>query len=161
MRTVQIFTASLSLLCLAGWLWQRKPYSPTDELPPVAYSAFELNPPTVAAGVALATAARGWEGVTATVFDSVSRLLVISHELVLPVSDLESRLSILTSQTIVQKKFPAPVGPQCPVPSGLLAVIPAVLAGVGGLSGMLFLGLFFWSRKKAERTISNFSHQIN
>lgn len=151
MRTVQIFTASLSLLCLAGWLWLRKPYSPTDDLPPVVYTAFEIDPPTTEAGMALAKAARGWQGVTATVFDSVSRLLVVSHELVLPVSALESRLSILTNKTIQQKKFPEPVGAQCPVPSGMIAAIPGILAMTGVLAGITFLCLFLWRRKPASQ----------
>ena len=151
MRTVQIFTASLSLLCLAGWLWLRKPYSPTDDLPPVAYTAFEIDPPTIEAGIALAKAARGWQGVTATVFDSVSRLLVVSHELVLPVSALESRLTILTNKSIQQKKFPEPVGAQCPVPSVMIAAIPGILAMTGVLAGIAFLCLFLWRRKPASQ----------
>jgi hypothetical protein len=147
MRIFRFSIALIALSCLAGWLWLRKPYSPTDELPAVAYTAFNVEVPDSVAGLSLAKAARGWKGVTASTFNPASGLLVVSHTAKTSERDLMGRLQILSSKPVSKKIFPEPVGAKCPVPQAALAALPNWLLGAGIVLGLGFVALSI-TRKK-------------
>lgn len=157
MSTLRFSMAALSLLFFAGWYWLHKPYSPTDDLPPVAYTAFEIHPPSDKAGELLADAARSWKGVTACTFNATSRLLVLSHETTLTEKELQGRLAILSSKTVSKKTFPEPTGPKCPVPQDAIAAIPGWLLGGAVISALGFLLTFL--RKRKDKTTVSFALQ--
>lgn len=155
MRSLRFVLALFSFLCLAGWLWLRKPYSPTDDLPTVTYTAFQVNVPTAEAGRALAQAARGWEGVTASTYNPASGLVVLSHTESLSEQDLQSRLNILAAAPVSKKTFPVSAGPQCPVPASALAALPQWMLGAGLALGLTVLALSFTGTQRREtETIS-------
>lgn len=145
MRFSQISLGIVALFCLAGWLWLRKPYSPTQDLPAVSYTAFTVETPDSVAGQALAQAARGWNGVTASTYNHTSGLLVLSHTAVLSETDLQGRIQILSSGAVSKKVFPEPTGAKCPVPQEALAALPYWLLGIGIVLSLGF-GLLFFSK---------------
>jgi hypothetical protein len=147
MRVVRITLAASALLFLSGWLWLRPPYSPTQTIPPVSYTAFEVQVGTEQAGVALAQAARGWKGVTASTFNPSSGLLVLSHTEEASVRDLQGRLQILSSAPVSKKVFPEPAGAKCPVPQATIAALPFWLLGLGLTTGLGFILLWVLDRK--------------
>ena len=147
---MQVFRFSLAVFaffCLAGWLWLRKPYSPTQDLPAVAYTAFEIKVPTEKAGLSLAQAARGWKGVTASTFSPASGLLVISHTTEVSEQKLQGNLEILSSKPVSKKVFPEPSGPKCPVPQAALAALPNWLLGAGIAMALSFALLSMVGKK--------------
>lgn len=139
MQFFRAFLALASLACIAGWLWLRKPYSPSQDLPLVAITAFTANAPTPEAGQSLADATKGWHGVTASTYNPASDLLVLTHWTSVKEEDLQSRLQTLASQRIERKIFPEPAGAKCPVPQEALAALPGWLLGLGLLSALAFL----------------------
>ncbi len=149
MRLFQYSLAVFALLSLAGWLWLRQPYSPTQDLPAVSYTAFEVFAPTDQAGFALAQAARNWQGITASTYAPASGLLVVSHTTELSEQDLQGRLQILCSKPISKKNFPELAGPKCPVPQAALAALPNWFLGIGIVLGLgsATLFLFGWTKK--------------
>lgn len=155
MHTLRILLAFFAFLCLAGWLWLHKPYSPADDLPTVTYTAFQVNAPAAEAGRALAKAARGWEGVTASAYNISSGLLVLSHTEFLSEKDLQSRLNILTATPVSKKIFPAPTGSQCPVPAAALASLPQWLLGIGLVLGVTAIALSIGrSRRRLDENLT-------
>lgn len=155
MRIIRFSIALIALSCLAGWFWLRKPYSPTQELQAVSYTAFNVVVPDSTAGLSLAQAARGWEGVTASTFNPKSSLLVVSHTQALPERELLGKLQILSSKPVSKKLFPEPVGPKCPVPQAALASLPNWLLGSGIVLGLGFIWLSFL--RKHPKTASAFN----
>ncbi len=139
MRFFRISLAVFALLCLAGWLWLRQPYSPTQDLPPVSFTAFEVIVPNETAGDALARAAHSWKGVTASTYNPASGLLVVSHTAAISEKTLQSQLQILTPKPVSKKVFPEPSGPKCPVPQEALAALPGWFLGAGIALGLGFL----------------------
>lgn len=155
MQIARIALGLIALVCLGGWLWLRKPYSPTDELPAVAYTAFEVEVPDSTAGIWLAKAARGWQGVTASTYNPSSGLLVLSHLESISVQELQSQLQILSSRRVSKKVFPEPSGAKCPVPQAALAALPSWLLGLGLLFGLGFLLPFFISKTSPKTHLSH------
>ena len=139
--------ALIALICLTGWIWLRKPYSPTQELPAVVYTAYNVEVPDTIAGIALARAARGWQGVTASTYNPGSSLLVLSHTTNISAQALLARIQILSPNPVSIKVFPEPVGPKCPVPQAALAALPNWLLGMGLGFGLLFVWLFLKHKK--------------
>jgi hypothetical protein len=139
MQFFRAFLALVSLACFAGWLSLRKPYSPSQDLPPVTITAFSANAPSSEAGQSLADAARGWQGVTASTYNPASDLLVLTHWTSVKEVDLQSGLQTLARQRIERKVFPEPAGAKCPVPQEALAALPGWLLGLGLLSALAFL----------------------
>lgn len=139
MRIFRISLAAFALLCLAGWLWLRQPYSPTQDLPAVSYTAFEVMVPNDTAGSSLARAAHSWKGVTASTYNPTSGLLVVSHTAAISEKTLQSQLQILTPKPITKKVFPEPIGPKCPVPKEALAALPGWFLGAGIVLGLGFV----------------------
>lgn len=121
MKIFRVALALLALGCLAGWLWLRKPYSPTQDIPAVTLTAFTVHAPSRAAGHALAEAARGWEGMTAATYNPASDILALTHWVSLHENDLQRGLQLLASQPIERKVFPELTGAKCPVPQAMLA----------------------------------------
>ena len=153
MRFFRFSLAAVALLCLSAWLWLRKPYSPTDDLPAVSYTAFNVTVPDSVAGFALAQAARGWTGVTASTFNTGSGLLVLSYTKEATEEDLLSHLQLLTSKPVSKKVFPEPTGRKCPVPQAAIAAIPTWLLGTGVLTGLGFILLTFLGRPKKSKPV--------
>jgi len=139
MQFFRAFLALVSLSCLAGWFSLRKPYSPSQDLPPVTITAFTANAPSPEAGQSLADAARSWQGVTASTYNPTSDLLALTHWTSVKENDLQSRLQMLAGQRIERKIFPEPSGAKCPVPQETLAALPGWLLGLGLLSAFAFL----------------------
>lgn len=154
MKSIRVSLFLLALLGVSGWLWLRKPHSPTDDLPPAAYAAFQIHAPTPEAGLALAEAARGWTGVNAVCYNTNSDLLVAIFTPATTTQDLKTQLQALASRRIEQKVFEAPPGPKCPVPHSALSALPGVLLAVGGGSAALLLALLAWPvRRRHARAI--------
>lgn len=149
MKIVRYIIASLSILCFAGWLWMRKPYSPTDDLPHVAYTAYEVSTPNEAAGNALAESAMTWNGVTASTFNPQSRLIVISHYLTLDEETIRRQLQVLSSRPVSIRDFPEQPGPRCPVPARALIMLPGWLLSAAIGSGCCLLLITFLGRKSS------------
>lgn len=143
MKLFRFLLAFLAISGIVGWLWFRQPYSPTQELAPISLTSFEVTPPSLEAGLALADAARTWPGVTAATYTDASQLLSLAHTEALTVAVLQMRLQNLTPAPVKQKIFPAPAGPQCPVPQEFLAALPGYFL-VGGLISLLLLTLIFF-----------------
>lgn len=154
MRLFRFSIAVFALGCLAGWLQLRKPYSPTEALPAVSYTAFNVEVPDSVAGLALAQAARGWEGVTASVYNPNSGLLVISHTQEISERDLLGHLQILSSKPVSKKVFPEPVGAKCPVPQAALSALPNWLLGAGLSLGLCFVVLSIFQKKSNRLELS-------
>lgn len=150
MKSIRVSLFALALLGFSGWLWLHKPHSPTDDLQPVAYAAFQIHAPTPEAGLALAGAARGWTGVTAATYNPDSDLLVAIFTPATATKTLQSQLQTLTPQRIEQKIFEAPAGPKCPVPHSALVALPGVLLGMGGGSALLLVALLGWSWRRKQ-----------
>lgn len=144
MKILRVFLAVSALFCLGGWVWLHKPYSPSDDLPGVLYTAYELENP--AGGNELAGTARAWKGITAVSFNPISSLIVLSHHADIPVENLRERLQSNTSGRVQLKIFPEYAGPKCPVPQEALAALPVFLLKTGIAASLAFLLLFFWPR---------------
>ena len=133
-------------LCFAGWYSLYSPPSPTQDLPPVQYTAFQTRAPDASAGQALAAAARTWGGVTAATYNHNSNLLVLAHHQSKPVSEIQSQLAVLSGTSMPVKDFSkTPAGPGCPIPHEYLAALPGVLLALGFVG--LFMGLILIFRK--------------
>lgn len=154
MRFLRFSIAVFALVCLAGWFLLRQPYSPTQELQAVSYTAFNVVVPDSIAGFSLAQAARGWEGVTASTFNPASGLLVVSHTAKITERDLLGHLQILSSKPVSKKNFPEPVGAKCPVPQAALANLPNWLLGTGIIMGLSFVLLSIAQKKSHTLKLS-------
>ncbi len=148
MRKLPFFLVLTSLLCFAGWLRVATPYSPSQDLPLISITAFEIHAPNVVAGQALAQAARSWTGVTAATYNANSGLLVLSHTLDQSASSLKSRIDILNPHPVSIKVFPEPAGAKCPVPASALAVLPGILLGCSAVSLLIAIMLFISHAKR-------------
>ncbi|HLP92525.1 MAG TPA: hypothetical protein VK168_00735 [Saprospiraceae bacterium] len=148
MRKLSFFLVLTSLLCFTGWLRVATPYSPSQDLPLISITAFEVHAPDESAGQALAQAARGWQGVTAATYNVHSGLLVLSHTLDQSAANLQSRIDILSPQPVSIKVFPEPAGAKCPVPASALAVLPAILLGGSVVTLILAIMLFISNEKR-------------
>lgn len=149
----------LSLACFWGWLTLRQPYSPTDDLEQVCYTAFTVHAPGPEAGLALARAAREWPGVRATTYNASSDLLVAIHTDETSPDLLREKLQELSSRPLSPKTFSAPAGPGCPVPHETLAALPGIFLGLG-IGFICLLGAIEWRRKGRKLNITSF-HQTN
>ncbi len=129
MKAIRVVTSLAAFLCLAGWLWLRQPYSPVQDLPPVTITAFNVRCDSPEGGLALAEAARGWAGVTASTYNSGSGLLVLTHSTTLDKKELQRRLQILIPKRVSIKTFSGTAGPRCPVPLAALSALPDWLLG--------------------------------
>ncbi|MCC7465445.1 MAG: hypothetical protein IT261_04210 [Saprospiraceae bacterium] len=159
MRTFSITLLLFSLLCLAGWYQYKPADSPSGQLPLVSLTAFEVNAPDSRAGLALARAARGWEGVTAAAWNETSGLLVLSHTLDQEVTRLQDKIRLLTSKPVAIKTFPEKAGAQCPVPTSAIAALPTALLGCGIGSMLLGLLLFRSGGRHKHESFNQSSHQ--
>ncbi|MCB0576747.1 MAG: hypothetical protein KDC61_19465, partial [Saprospiraceae bacterium] len=121
MKKTRFILSLITMLCLAGWAWLRKPYSPSQELEPIVLTAFDIHADRPAGGYALAEAAAGWRGVTASSYNPASGLLALAHTSSVTPRDLTSRLKVLTPRPVSIKSFPEPAGTSCPVPAAALA----------------------------------------
>lgn len=148
MRKLPFFLVLTSLLCLTGWLQVAIPYSPSQDLPLISLTAFEVPAPDVSAGQALAQAARGWQGVTAATYNASSGLLVLSHTLDQSAANLQSRIDILSPQPVSIKVFPEPAGAKCPVPASALMLLPSILLGLSVATLLLGIFLFMSNEKR-------------
>jgi len=137
MRVLKIFLAGVSLCGLLGWAWLRKPYSPTDDLEPVSYTAFEVSVPNVEAGFCLAEAVGQWPGVTATAYNPNSGLLAVSHTAIATEQWLMVKLALHTGSPVHKREFVEASGPQCPVPHEFLAYLPQASLVMGLFSAAL------------------------
>lgn len=142
MRVLRISLLLISCACLAGWWILHRPYSPSQDLPLVSLTAFEVNVPSVEAGNALARAARLWNGVTAASYNAQSGLVAVSHTQQLTINELQGRLQVLLPHPVSQKIFPEPTGPKCPVPMAAVEALPLGLLLLGMGSGLTALLLF-------------------
>ncbi|MCB9306548.1 MAG: hypothetical protein H6565_08130 [Lewinellaceae bacterium] len=131
MKKTRFILSLITMLCLAGWAWLRKPYSPSQELEPIVLTAFDIHADRPAGGYALAEAAAGWRGVTASSYNPASGLLALAHTSSVTPRDLTSRLKVLTPRPVSIKSFPEPAGTSCPVPAAALATLPGWLLGAG------------------------------
>jgi hypothetical protein len=148
MRKLPYFLVFTSLLCLAGWARITPPYSPSQDLPLISLTAFEVHAPDEVAGQALARAARAWQGVTAATYSAQSGLLVLSHTLDQTVADLKSRIDVLSPQPVTVKIFPEPVGAKCPVPAAALVALPGIMLGGSVITLLLGILLFVYNERK-------------
>jgi len=155
MKFLRVLLACLSLVCLAAWLWLRQPYSPTQELPPVLITAFEVAAPSPAEGEALSALAQTWRGVTAASYNPASQLLVLTHEEAMAPTDLLTQLQAQTAVAVSQKIFPAPLGPKCPVPQAALTALPGYLLAGGLGATFLFALSFLGVRRKVSLLTPN------
>lgn len=138
----------LSLLLFIAWWLNRRPVSPTDSLPAVAYAAFSVDIPTSRAGQSLAQAARQWPGVTASTFNEISGLIVLIHTTDTDAGALRNRLEELAAGPVLPKQFAPAKGPQCPVPHDMLKWIASLYLG----GAVLFAALFvFFTRMTYRR----------
>ena len=143
MKKIQVLLLVLAIVCLSAWIGLRKPYSPSDDLPLVTYTAFDVKGISVAAGEALAQRTRNWSGITATTFNPASGLLVLSYTNAFTENSLLAKLQANTDTPISKKVFEKPAGPACPVPMSLIAAFPGYLFWAGLLfTGSLLLSLF-------------------
>lgn len=158
MKSVRYIVATCSVLCLAGWGWLHKPYSPTDDLPNVAYSAYEVATPSEEAGNALANAVMTWNGVTASTFNQQSGLIVVSHYLTLDAETIRRQIQNLSSCPVTLKEFPELPGPKCPVPARALIMLPGwLLSGAIGF-GICFLLISFFDKRPRLNRLSSELH---
>ncbi|AEE54065.1 hypothetical protein Halhy_6245 [Haliscomenobacter hydrossis DSM 1100] len=149
MRKIQVLLLVLAVVCLAAWIGLRKPYSPSDDLPLVTYTAFDVKGISTAEGETLAQRTRQWPGITATTFNPASGLLVLSYTNALTENALLAKLQANTSTPINKKVFEKPAGPACPVPMSLIAAFPGYLFWAGLLfMGSLVLSLFMLPMQK-------------
>lgn len=151
MTALRFSLFTLALLGFAGWLWLRQPYSPSQDLAPVQYAAFQIHAPTPEAGLSLAEAAREWPGVRASTYNSDSDLLVTLFTPETTEATLMRNLQALASQPIEKKVFETSNSPKCPVPQEALAALPAVFLGFGTVAGLLFLWMTAQARRKRAR----------
>lgn len=148
MKSARFLSLLVATLSFAGWYALYSPPSPTQDLPPVSYTAFQARAPDAVAGEALAAAARTWGGVTAATYNHNSNLLVLAHHQSEPVTDLQSRLEVLSGTTMPVRDFSkTPAGPGCPIPHEYLSALPGLLLAMGFVG--LFLGLMLIFRKPA------------
>lgn len=144
MKSARFFSLLIAALCFAGWYSLYTPPSPTQDLPPVLYTAFQTRAPDVSAGQALAAAARTWGGITAATYNHNSNLLVLAHHQSKPVSEIQSQLSELSGTSMPVKDFSkTPAGPGCPIPHEYLAALPGGLLAVGIMGLLVGLVLMF------------------
>lgn len=144
MKSVRFLSLLVAALSFAGWYALYTPPSPTQDLPPVLYTAFQTRAPDVAAGEALAAAARTWGGVTAATYNHNSNLLVLAHHQTKAPTDLQNRLEVLSGTPLpIQDFSKIPAGPGCPIPHEYLAALPAMLLAMGGVCLLLGLVLMF------------------
>jgi hypothetical protein len=159
MKVIRFSSLTLAILSLCGWWATRRPASPTDELPPVWYAAFELSDDAARKGEALTAEVRTWEGITAANFNPKSSLLTVSAQATLSESTVLNRLRTAAGPQIEHKVF-SPTGPQCPVPASLLAHLPGyfLVAGLflGGISLLTLLSKRQFDLKK-KKTHLNFN----
>jgi hypothetical protein len=135
MKATRWILLCFALLGLGGWRYLRQPWSPTQDLPKVQYTAVEV---ANTSGAGLATELRTWKGVTATTYNDNSGLLVVAHTNALPETQLLNQLSQKTSKPLAAKVFKIE-GPQCPVPFGLIHQLPSYLLAFGLVTGFLWL----------------------
>lgn len=143
MKKLRLFAAAVALLGFAGWLSLRKPHSPTDDLPGVAFAAFQISATSPAAGQSLAAAAACWPGVRAATYNPASDVLAVIFTEKTDAPSLQSKLSEQAKHPVPLKNFEAPDGPKCPVPASAIAAAPSFLLGVGMAAAGLWL-LTFW-----------------
>lgn len=143
MKKLRLFAAAAAMLGFAGWLSLRKPHSPTDELPGVAFAAFQISATSPAAGQSLAATAACWPGVRAATYNPTSDVLAVIFTEKTDAPSLQSKLSEQAKHPVLAKNFEAPAGPKCPVPVSAIAAAPSFLLGVGMAAAGLWL-LTFW-----------------
>jgi hypothetical protein len=136
MKSKRLLFALLAVLCFAGWRSLYTPPSPTQDLPPVHYSAFKPRE-------ALAGAARSWGGITAATYNAQSDLLVLAHHRSIDPVVLKQRLEVLRGETVALQDWSAlPAGGGCPVPHEYLALLPNVLLALGAVCTAIVLFAF-------------------
>lgn len=139
MKKMQILLFVLAVLCLASWLGMRKPYSPSDDLPMVAYQAFDVKGIPTDEGETLAQKARQWPGITAVTFNPSSELLVLSFTNATNDQELLSKIQANATVAVSKKVFPKPDGPACPVPMSLIVAFPTYLFWAGTVLASIWL----------------------
>ena len=140
MKRLRVISAILALICLTGWLALRTPYSPSQDLPEVAYSAFDFQEGSSAQGEALAGQVRAWPMVTAAAYNPASGILAVAHERKLTDDQLIADLNAAAGFRVEKKAFQIPSGPTCPVPMGVILALPSwLLGGAVGLAMFSFL----------------------
>lgn len=145
MKLFRIALAALTALGFGAWFWLRQPYSPTQDLPAISLTAFNLASSDPELGQWLALQARTWPGVTASTYNPVSQLIVLAHTETQEISDLQQQLQAFSSVQVSQKIFPEPSGPKCPVPQSALATVPTLCLAVASMAALL-LTLTFMRR---------------
>lgn len=154
MKLLHWIIGGLAILCLAGWLGMRTPYSPSQDLPLVAYTAFDFQDIEQSKSEALLQDARNWDGITAATYNPDSRIMVLSHEERIPAQDLLTRLSKEAGAPIAIKVFPEPAGPKCPVPHGeIMAAFPTWLF-YGGVAFSLLFGFSMYRNKRQTASLN-------
>lgn len=149
MKSARFLSLFVAALAFAGWYALYTPPSPTQDLPPVSYTAFKTRAPDAAAGQALAAAARTWGGVTAATYNHNSNLLVLAHHQSKAASGLQSQLEVLSGTPMpVQDFSEIPAGPGCPIPHEYLSALPGALLALG-IAG-LCVGLMLMFKRPSK-----------
>jgi hypothetical protein len=160
MKQLRISITFVAIACIAAWGYLRRPYSPTEDLPTVAYSCFQISDP--AEGTKLAEEARRWPDLTAVSFNENSGLLVVSRLETTPEPDIQKRLQAQSKALIVPKFFPEPEGPKCPVPFKTLAELPGYLLKTGlATAFMLFISFLMPLFQTLNKHHYRFLNQTN
>lgn len=144
MRKIHLLLLVLTMVCLGAWVGMRKPYSPSDDLPLVTYQAFDVAGISDEAGEALAQKVRQWPGITATTFNPISDLLVLSYTEEQSEAALLSKLQANSSVALSKKTFEKPAGPACPVPMSLIVAFPTYLFWAGVFFSICLLLSFYF-----------------
>ncbi len=151
MKVIRFSFLTLAILSLCGWWATRRPASPTDELPPVWYAAFELSEEAARQGEALTAEVRTWEGITAANFNPKSSLLTVSAVATLSENGLLHRLRAAAGPHVNNKVFSS-VGPQCPVPASVIAQLPGYFLVAGLFFGVIALFTFI-PKQRSLKTV--------
>lgn len=152
MKKLRLSSLVLALLGFAGWLALRKPHSPTDDLPGVAFAAFEVRAESPKHGQSLAESAACWKGVRAATYNPESDVLAVIFTEATDAPSVQAKLAEHIGHAVPSKNFEAPAGPQCPVPLSAIAAVPSFLLGMGmAAAGLWLLTLVpvSWPRRTA------------
>lgn len=139
LKKLRIALGVITLLALSGWLWLRKPYSPSNDLPLVYYPAFVVEGIDSTAGARLAAEAKTWPGINTSNFNHKSSLLSVACRKGTDEEALMAQIREAAGVNVYKKDFSSPGAPQCPVPFEVIQRIPLYLLLTGYIAFTLTL----------------------
>lgn len=151
LQKLRIVFGVITLLALSGWLWLRKPYSPSNDLPAVYYPAFVVEGIDSVAGAQLAGTVKTWPGINTSSFNHRSSLLSVACLKGTDEDALIAKIQQAAGTSVYKKAFAAPAGAQCPVPFEMIQRIPLylLLTGYIGLTLTLLTLIPFFTKKNS------------